>query len=40
MPDAAHHRRTELYLNALARKLIAPGSYHFDFADIAKLGER
>jgi hypothetical protein len=36
--DAAHHRRVELHLNELARRHFPPGSFHFNFADIAKLG--
>jgi hypothetical protein len=39
MPDAAHvHRQTEARLNALARTHFPAGSFHIDFADVAKLG--
>jgi hypothetical protein len=39
MADAEHtHRQTEARLNAIARRHFPAGSYHVDFADVAKLG--
>jgi hypothetical protein len=39
MADAEqHHRQTEAQLNAFARRVFPPGSYHIDWAHIAALG--
>jgi hypothetical protein len=40
MLDAAHHRRTELRLNELARRHFSrfPGVFHVDLKDIAAIG--
>jgi hypothetical protein len=39
MPDAArHYRHVETQLEVVARRLFPAGTFHFDFADVAKLG--